>query len=80
MHNERGQALIELALAIFLLLMVLYGITEWGRYIFERNTINSAARAGVRQAVVITPLNVVSEVCPGSDAIVAYVIVSPGHR
>ena len=56
MQNEKGQALIELALAVFILFMVLFGITEWGTYIFERNTLNSAARAAVRRAIVQTPL------------------------
>jgi Flp pilus assembly protein TadG len=51
MPNERGQALIELALVLLLLLMILYGITEFGRYFFYANTANNAARDGVRWAV-----------------------------
>ena len=72
MKGEKGQALIELALAIGLLLIILFGITEFGRYFFQRNTLNNAARAGVRQAVVTPLLEVVPiEVCPGSSVLVA---------
>jgi hypothetical protein len=66
LHAEKGQTLIELAIALVLLLVVLFGITEFGRYFFYRNTFNNAARAGVRQAVVTTPLSATSEICPGS--------------
>lgn len=51
MYNEKGQALIELALTLLLLLMILFGITEFGRYFFYANTANNAARDGVRWAV-----------------------------
>ena len=57
MKGEKGQALIELALSIVLLLVVLFGITEFGRYFFQRNTLNNAARAGVREAVVTPDLD-----------------------
>lgn len=49
--TERGQALIELALVLLLLCMIVFGITEFGRYFFYANTANNAARDGVRWAV-----------------------------
>ena len=51
-HNQKGQALIELAVTLLMLLVILFGITEFGRYFYYATTFKSAARAGVRQAVV----------------------------
>jgi Flp pilus assembly protein TadG len=55
-RGEKGQALIEMALVLLLLFVVVFGITEFGRYLFYWNTFNNAARAGVRQAVVLPDL------------------------
>lgn len=51
MRDQKGQALIEMAFSIILLLVMVFGITEFGRYFFYRNTANNAARDGVRWAV-----------------------------
>ena len=53
--NERGQAMVEMAIVAILLIMMLFGITEFGRLFYYSLTINNAARAGARHAVV-TPL------------------------
>jgi len=48
----RGQALIEFALVLPLLLVVLFGVTEFGRAIMTTNVLNTAAREGARLAAV----------------------------
>jgi Flp pilus assembly protein TadG len=53
--HERGQAVIELALVLPLLLIVVFGITEFGRAWMTMNVLTSAAREGVRLAVVTAP-------------------------
>lgn len=50
--NERGQALIELALALPILLLILMGIIEFGRIFHTYIIIDQAARAGSRVATV----------------------------
>jgi Flp pilus assembly protein TadG len=51
LRDQKGQALIELSVSLLLLLLILFGITEFGRYLFYANTANNAARDGVRWAV-----------------------------
>lgn len=51
-NNTKGQALVEMALAIFVLFLLILGITEFGRAMYTKNTMNNSARAGARQAVV----------------------------
>ncbi|NMC73943.1 MAG: hypothetical protein GYA56_06245 [Geobacteraceae bacterium] len=50
--NNRGQALVELAILLPLLLMLVLGIFEFGRAMYIKNTLTHAARAGARAAVV----------------------------
>jgi Flp pilus assembly protein TadG len=57
--NVKGQAIVELALVLFLLLLLVMGIFEFGRAMYIKNTLVHAARAGARAAVV-TP-NIISE-------------------
>lgn len=52
MRNQKGQALVETALIIPLLLLLVMGIFEFGRAMYIKNTLNNAARGGVRVAVV----------------------------
>jgi len=51
-RNQRGNAVIEMALLLPLLLLVLFGITEFGRAVMTTNVLNTAAREGARLAVV----------------------------
>lgn len=58
--DSRGQALVELALVIGLLLLLVMGIFEFGRAMFNKNTLTQAARGGARTAVVtpnLAPIN-----------------------
>lgn len=50
--NEKGQAMIETAFVIALLVLLIFGMTEFGRAMYTKNTLNNAARAGARVAVV----------------------------
>lgn len=51
-RNDAGQALVELAISLVLLLLLVFGIIEFGRAMYIKNTLTSAARAAVRVAVV----------------------------
>jgi Flp pilus assembly protein TadG len=51
-RGSSGQAIIELALVLPILLLILFGITEFGRAIMTTNVLNTAAREGARLAVV----------------------------
>jgi len=50
--DQGGQSLIEFALILPILLLVVFGITEFGRAIMTTNILNSAAREGARLAAV----------------------------
>ena len=52
MRNQKGQALVETALILPILLLLIMGLFEFGRIMYIKNTLNNAARAGVRTAVV----------------------------
>ena len=49
---NRGQSVIEFALVLPILLLVLFGITEFGRALMTVNVLNAAAREGARVAAV----------------------------
>ena len=50
--NSKGQALVEMAIIIPLLLFLVLGILEFGRFMYTKNSLTNAARAGARAAVV----------------------------
>lgn len=52
MKDQRGQALVETAIVLPLLILLVMGLFEFGRYMYLKNTLNNAARAGARTAVV----------------------------
>ncbi len=49
---ERGQAVVEFAFILPLLLLLILGITEMGRMIMRTNLLTQAAREGARAAAV----------------------------
>jgi Flp pilus assembly protein TadG len=60
-YNQiKGQAMVELAFVIFIVVTFAFGITEFGRAMYTKNTLTNAARAGARQAVVTQGLTVAS--------------------
>ena len=60
--KSKGQALVELALALALLIPLIFGVFEFGRAMYIKNTLLNAAREGVRQASTspVTPLDAVT--------------------
>jgi len=54
-HRQRGAALIELALIMPLLLLLTFITTEFGRAMYEYNTVVKATRDAVRYLSVQTP-------------------------
>jgi hypothetical protein len=52
LNNNRGQALIETAIVLVLLLIILFGITEFSRAWFVRNSLKNGVRSGARLAAV----------------------------
>jgi len=57
MKNERGQALVEFALTLPMLLVVMLIVTEFGRALFQYNLMAQATREGARVAVVNSEAN-----------------------
>jgi Flp pilus assembly protein TadG len=53
--RTEGQTLVETAIVLFLLLLILLGITEFARAWYTKNSLKNAARTGARLAVVINP-------------------------
>lgn len=52
MRNQRGQALVELAFCLLLMLALGLGIVEFGRVLMMSNVITHAARHGARSGAV----------------------------
>ena len=50
--DRDGQSIIEFAVLLPILLMVIFGITEFGRAILVKNVLHTASREGARLAVV----------------------------
>jgi Flp pilus assembly protein TadG len=57
----RGQALVEFALILPLLVLLLVGILDGGRLVYAYHTVNNAAREAGRQAIVDQTLSHVQE-------------------
>ncbi|MCS7159358.1 MAG: pilus assembly protein [Gemmatales bacterium] len=51
---RRGASIVEAALVLSLALLLLFGILEYCRFFFVRNTLIAAAREGARYAIVHT--------------------------
>jgi Flp pilus assembly protein TadG len=51
--DRRGAALLEFALLLSLLLILLFGIIDFGRVLFTANNLTAAAREGARYAAVL---------------------------
>lgn len=53
MNRERGATLVESAISLSLVLMVMFGIVEAGRYVAIWNGVNTAAREGARYGIAV---------------------------
>jgi len=54
-ENNKGAALVEMAIILPLLLLIVFGIFEFGRAMVITNSLTNAAREGARQAAVSPP-------------------------
>lgn len=79
-RGQKGQALVEMALSIMLLVVLVFGIIEFGRAMYTKNTLTNMARAGVRAAVVTPTLvpadSSASLSCPNADPVLKVVCES----
>ena len=56
LKNQKGQALIEFAFVAVTLLVLVYGVTEFGRAWYYTNSMDNAVRAGARMASELYPV------------------------
>jgi Flp pilus assembly protein TadG len=56
-HNQHGQAIVEFALVIPLLLLVIFAIIEFSHIFETMNVLTSAAREGARVASLSNPVS-----------------------
>lgn len=71
-RRSRGQALVEFAFVVPIFLLLLFGIIEFGRYVYTVQILNNAAREGARYAIVhgsesLNPTGPMPGGAPGSD-------------
>ena len=52
LKESKGQSIIEFALLLPILLLVVFGITEFGRAIMTKDVLHTASREGARLAAV----------------------------
>lgn len=81
-RNNRGSAVVEFALIFPILLLICFGITEFGRAWMTMNILTGAAREGCRLAVVTGPDEiavqaVVTEVCNAAGVTPTNITITP---
>jgi len=52
-NNENGQTIVEFAMIVLLILILLFGITEFGRAWFYSNALTNSVRSGARYAATL---------------------------
>jgi Flp pilus assembly protein TadG len=81
--NERGQALVEMAFVLPILLMLVFGITEFGRIFGAELILSNSAREGARYAAVgASDSEIVSKVISSTsilDNTKLLIIISPSE-
>ena len=53
--NQKGATAVELAIVLSLLITLIFGIIEFGLFIFNRQVITNAAREGARAGIIARP-------------------------
>jgi Flp pilus assembly protein TadG len=81
-RGNRGNAVVEMALVMPLLLLIGFGLTEFGRAWVTKSILTSAAREGARLAVVTAPdINAVEQrvrdVCNAARVTPTVITVTP---
>jgi len=54
-QNERGVSAVELALIMPLLVIILFGIIEFGLILYNQQVITNASREGARKGILFSP-------------------------
>jgi len=68
-EKQKGQTLIETALILFLLLLILLGISEFARAWYTKSSLKNAVRQGARVAAVTSPLASFPDfTCPSKES------------
>ncbi len=67
--SERGAATVEFAVIATLLLLVLFGIIEFGLTFFQKHFVSNAAREGLRTGVVADNFNCFNDGPPAIQAL-----------
>jgi Flp pilus assembly protein TadG len=76
MEKYQGQALVETALLLPILLILIFGIVDFGRAMYTKNSLNNAARSGARTAVVTPSLSAESGTLESPTSATAHTIKS----
>ena len=50
--DRKGASAVEFALVLPLLLLIVFGIVEWGLYLFNKHIITNASRTGARLGII----------------------------
>lgn len=75
-RSNSGNAVVEFALVLPILLLVLFGITEFGRMIMTTDVLNTASREGARLAAV-SPLGEVAAIEARVNEVLAAARIAP---
>jgi hypothetical protein len=76
--RERGAAAVELAIIMPLLLLVIAGIVDFGRYFMTEIQLTNAVREGARVAVIgETPANVILRTTTAAPVVPGLVVTVP---
>jgi len=75
--GHRGQALVEFAIAIPIVLLLMLGILDLGRAVFAYNSVSNAARTGVRVAIVNQDFATVRDAALAEAVGLSPVVVQP---
>ncbi|MDL1980013.1 MAG: pilus assembly protein [Deltaproteobacteria bacterium] len=59
--NQKGATVVEFAIVLSLLLTLIFGITEFGLVMFNRQVITNAAREGTRAGIIARPVRLLND-------------------
>jgi len=81
-HSERGNAMVEFAIVLPLLLILVFGIIDFGRALYTANNLTAAVREGARLASTqISPdPTTAGSMSAVSTAVNSYVVAFGGSR
>ena len=76
--DQRGQSMVEFALAALVFLLIIFGTVDFGRAVYEYNIIASSAREGARLAIIQANTNttIVDRVVASSGNLISSADVS----